>query len=172
MANKDFDIDVFTAMQEGDPVASYRKTVLGKVYVTVLNVFSKEPEMVQLYGQPGEPKSIISVWSIPEDIFFQRSNRRLLEKGSVIRVDLPKRADLPAPATPVSLEQSSDEVLRQLVNSRFKALEAALNKTGSEALVYRLLTLAQEEEKSEKIINAIKLRLTEIQNSQITEKPQ
>jgi hypothetical protein len=167
MAKQDFDIEVFQAMQGQEPVASYRKTTLGKVYVTVLNVFNQEPEAVLLYGEAGNPESIVNVYSIPEDVFFRRQNRRLFEQGVIISNPIAKKEDVPVEQEP-PIEQASDETLRQLVNSRYKALEAALNKTDSEALVNRILILAREEEKSEKIIKSIETRLSEIQNIRVT----
>ncbi len=159
---QEFNMDIFNAIQEGEPYASYRKTTLGKVYVTILNVFSGDPEFVQLHGQPGTPDSIVNVWSIPEDIFFKRHNRRLFESGDIIKIEVQKKnPEVPASALP---EQASDEELKTLVNSRYKALEAVLNKTNSEALVFRILGIAKQEDKSARIINAIELRLAEIQN--------
>ncbi len=53
----------------------------------------------------------------------------------------------------------------------FKALENAINSTKSQALVYRILTLAKELEKSEKVIRHIESRLSEIQEGEFLELP-
>jgi hypothetical protein len=43
------DFDLFSAMQEGaEPLARYRKTIVGKVHVVALNPFSEQPEGVYL----------------------------------------------------------------------------------------------------------------------------
>lgn len=168
MAKRELDLAVFTAMNGNDPVAAYRKTTLGKVFVTVLNMFSQEPEALLLYGEPNvsNPDSIVYMYSIPEDVFFRRQNRRHFQDGTIIPVAIAKKEEVQPVAEDLPLEQSSDEQLRQLVNSKFKALEAALNKTESEALLNRLVAIARDEEKSERIVKAIETRLSEVQLSQ------
>lgn len=164
---QEIDTEVFAAMQGNRPVSCYKKTILAKVFVTVLNVFDNSPEGRLLTGQPGSADSMVYCYSIPEDVFFKRYNRRHLERGVIISVPVQVEQPAPEPAE-LPLEQASDETLRQLVNSRYKGLEAALNKTESEALVFRILAIAREEEKSEKIIRAIETRLAEIQNTGLT----
>jgi hypothetical protein len=168
MAKQQFDLEVFQAMQGNEPIAVYRKTVLAKVYVQILNAFNQEPEILLLSGPAGAPDSTVNIYSVPEDVFFRRHNRRLFEQGILIPVPVEKKVEVPVEEE-LPLEQASDETLRQLVNSRYKALEAALTKTESEALVNRILDMARQEEKSEKLIHAIETRLAEIQNARFTQ---
>lgn len=158
--NKQYDPAVFAAMQVGDPVATYQKTVISNVVVRVLNPFNGEPEELILVGKPGSPDSQVNTWSVPEDVFFKRMNRVHFESGKVIRIDA-KRSEEPT----VIVEQSSDEEVLKLVNSKFSALQSILQKTESEAFVNRLLLAARQEDKSERIIKAIETRLSEIQLS-------
>lgn len=163
MANKQFDMAVFAAMHEGKPLGAYRKTVLCRVFVDVLDVFSGEPKAVELYGDPKGEDAMVYVFSLPEDIYFKRQNRKLFEQGYIIPVAVPAEEPLPVE---VPLEQSSDDEVKKIVNSNYKAMTAILNKTESEAFVNRLLVMAEEEEKSERFINAIRNRLVEIQSKQ------
>ena len=162
--DKQYDPTVFAAMQEGKPFATYKKTVISKVAVTVLDPFSGAPTAIILEGRPGDDKAIISVWSSVEDLFFKRQNRRHFDSGLLIKHEVKEEEKVAVP-----LEQASDEDLRFIVNQKFLALQNALNKTQSEALVSRFLTIAREEEKSEKIIRVIETRLAELQSLAIQE---
>ena len=47
--------DIYSAMQEDEPLARYKKTILGKVHVIALNPFTEESEGVILQGVPNDP---------------------------------------------------------------------------------------------------------------------
>lgn len=158
------DLQVFSAMQTGKPYKSYKKTILGKVQVIVLNPFSQESSAVLLEGEDGSPDSILDVWSEKEDAFFKRMNRRALETGRIIAFTRKEEEPLET-NTP---EQMSDEEIKLLIKKPFLSLRAILEGTSSEAFVYRILRAAREAEKSEKFISAIEARLGEIQSG-ITE---
>lgn len=158
------DLQVFSAMQTGKPYKSYKKTILGKVQVIVLNPFSQESSAVLLEGEDGSPDSILDVWSEKEDAFFKRMNRRALETGRIIAFTRKEEEPLEV-NTP---EQMSDEEIKNLIKKPFLSLRAILEGTSSEAFVYRILRAAREAEKSEKFISAIEARLGEIQSG-ITE---
>jgi len=151
--------DIYSAMQVGKPYKSYRKTILGKVYVTILDPFTQEtPIGIHLEGEPTtDERAIVDIWSEKEDVFFKRMNKRHFETGNLIPYI---REEKEAKRT---VENSTDEELKALINKPFLSLQAVLNKTNSEALVFRILTLAKELEKSDKIIKAIESRLSEIQ---------
>ena len=51
-SSRDMSADVFSAMQTDKPHAVYKKTILGKVFVTVLNPFDESPEGILLQGNP------------------------------------------------------------------------------------------------------------------------
>jgi len=78
---------VFSAMQTGQPYKSYIKTVLGKVYITVLDPFSKTPVGILLEGNQKNDKDrekcIVNVWSEMEDAFLRRTNAMQFRVGNL-----------------------------------------------------------------------------------------
>lgn len=161
-----YDPQVFSAMQAEEPLATYRKTILGKVFVEVLDPFSHAVQGLLLHGQKGADSAQVDVWSVQEDLFFRRRNKKQFETGMLVKVAQPKPTDAPLPVAPKKLEQYSDEELRELVDyqsKHFMALQKTLANVTSEAVVYRILELAKELEKSDKTITAIETRLAELQ---------
>lgn len=158
--NDSFSHDVYSAMQTGKPYAKYKKTILGKVYLEVLNPFSGNPEGLILHGNPikNQEGCFVEVWSEREDVFLKRRNSKHFKEGTlqVWKPQNTKKQKL--------LSDWSDEDVVNLVNSPFLKLQSELNKTTSESFALRILTTAQQLEKSEKIIRAIEARISEIQN--------
>jgi len=159
MAGKDF--EVFSAMQEGTPLKRYIKTILGKVYVTVLNPFSGEPEGVILQGDPRKAseleKIVVNIWDIKQDLFFRRMNRNHFESGNI------REYGLESVEPPVSVNEITDEEVLDVLNKPFLALKNKLEKFTAVAPVFRLLSKAEELEKSEKILSAIRARMSELE---------
>ena len=159
----DIDAKVFSAMQTGQPYKSSKKTILGKLSVTVLNPFNGEVNVILLEGDSNNPDSILDVWTEKEDAFFKRMNKRSLETGRII--SFTKREEVNEEP---KIEQMSDDEIKDLIKKPFLSMQTILNKTNSETFVYRILKSAREAEKSEKYIAAIEARLGEIQSG-ITE---
>lgn len=160
-----YDPQVFSAMQADEPFSTYRKTILGKVFVQVLDPFSHIPQGLLLSGVKGTDTEKVDMWSVQEDLFFRRMNKKHLETGMVIKVPKAKPTEVPVVEVK-KLEQYSDEELRALVDhdsKHFIALQKTLANITSEAVAYRMLELAKELEKSEKIIKAIETKLAELQ---------
>ena len=162
MATQEY--DVFSAMQSGEPLAVYRKTILGKVHVITLNPFTEEAEGVILKGDPAKADEIetqvIELWTDKTKLFFERMNKKHIAAG---RLALVKRESLPeAPPSPNVI---SDEEIDQLLDQKFLALRARLDKFTDPAPVFRILNRAREQEKSEKIIKHIEERISELQLS-------
>jgi hypothetical protein len=156
----DYNAELWSAIQQGKVFKTYRKTSLGKVYVQVYNPFTGEPEGILLEGEAGkDQRSFISTNNEMEDVFFHRMNRRHFETGDLIEVALA----IPVDEKAQTLEQSSDAELVKLLGSKFYSLKGALERTKSESFLYRLLSIAREEEKSEKYIQAIEKRIAELQ---------
>jgi hypothetical protein len=148
---------LYNALQEGEPVAQYRKTVPSQVCVKRINAFTGLVEEIILSGDG--KNAIVSLWTPAEEKFFREMNESHLSKGTL------------APYTPPevepekTLEDATDEEITEMVNSRFlKLSKSVLNQTVSEEFVNKLLLKAKELEKSDKIIAAIETRLAEIQN--------
>ena len=151
----------FSAMQE-KPYKSYRKTILGQMYVKILNPFNNlESQGLILSGEDNfSDTAIVQTWNAKEDKFLRTANKKHFEQGYIIEYDLPETREI---TEEERLNNLPDKELEKLVSSKFFTLQAAVNKMTSEAPLYRLLALAEEKEKSEKIINLIKGRLSEVQ---------
>ncbi|HAQ02274.1 TPA: hypothetical protein DCQ22_00025 [Candidatus Nomurabacteria bacterium] len=145
-------------MQTGKPFKSYKKTILAKIYVQVLDPFSETPVGLILETNPKFPgKDIVDIWSEKEDVFFRRANRRQFDEGNIIVYAHPDETEQEP-----KIESYSDEKLTEIVNSKFLSLQSILNKVETEAVLHRMITIAKEQEKSVKIIGAIESRLSEI----------
>lgn len=160
--------ELFSAMQDGTPYKSYIKAILGKVRVTTWDNFTNEPIEVILQGNPKkhDDTSIVDVWSEREDMFFKRMNVKVLKAGIIIPYERkPKSAPVEK-----TVEQSTDEELKTIINAKFLKLQSELNHIESVVVLYRMLGLAEEMDKSEKITGAIQARISEVQSKNDTPK--
>jgi hypothetical protein len=152
--------ELFDAMQEGKPLARFRKTILGKVHVVILNPFTQNPEGIILSGNPQRieewPDMVVELWSPKEKVFFERMNKKHIDAGRVIEIK-------DVPQAPPSPNKISDEQIDKLLNSKFLALKNRLDKFTDEAPIFRILNRARELDKSEKIIKHIEEKLSELQ---------
>lgn len=158
---KDLNSGVYAAMQTGQPYSSYIKTIVGKIYVTILNPFYGEPVGKIIEGDPrGKNKEscIIDTWSEKEDVFFRRMNRAHFEKGNIIPY-VRKAEEI----NDEFVNDITDEMIDTLLGSRFLVLQNAVNKFTSPPPVFRILNRARELEKSEKIIKFLEGKLSELQ---------
>ena len=155
-------------MHTGKTFKTYKKAVLGRVYVSAIDPFTEQPTGVMLYGDPkrSDESCFIDMWSERDDLFFRKMNKVHFDSGYIIETVRKEKE-----VVEISIEQYSDEQLKEVVNLKFFALQARLNKVVNEAVLYRMLDLANEMEKSEKIIRAIEARLTEINELSLTGKP-
>jgi hypothetical protein len=151
--------NIYSAMQTGKPFKTYKKTVLGRVYVSAIDPFNEQPTGVMLYGDPkrNDESCFIDMWSERDDLFFKKMNKVHFSSGYIIET---VRKEQTVVETPI--EQYSDEQLKAVVNYKFLALQARLNKINSDVVLYRMLDLAREMDKSEKITRVIEARLSEI----------
>jgi hypothetical protein len=158
------DMGIYAAMQSGSPLAVYKKSIVGKVHVIVLNPFTDKPEGVILEGLPARADQldaqIVELWDPKSKLFFERMNKKHIDAG---RLSLVKRETLPD--VPQSPNVISDEEIDELLEAKFLALKARLDKFTTEAPVFRLLNRARDLEKSEKIIHHIEERLSQFQLS-------
>lgn len=148
-----------SAIHGGKPLTSYVKTILGKVYVTVWDSFENQPVGMILEGDPrkGDESCIVDIWSKEEDFYFKSKNKRHLQTGDVISYERKQEE------RERTVEEYSDEELSAIVNSKFFTLQNVLNNTESIAVLFRIKGLAQEMEKSDKLIKAIEARISEVQ---------
>lgn len=148
-----------SAMYGGSPLKSYIKTILGKVYVTVWDSFTGGPEGVILFGDPrkGDDTCVVDIWTEEEDYYFRTKNKRHLQTGDVIlytrKTEVKER----------TVEEFTDEELTEILNKKYFALQNVLNSTTSVAVLFRIRSLAEKLEKSDKIMSAIDGRISEVQ---------
>jgi len=168
MANEQISPDVFSKMQTGDPTAVYGKTILGKVEVSVINPFDGTPENVLLHGNPKKNDSncFVEVWSQMEEVYFERQNAPLFKGGYLIKVKEGKKPPVKDKDKEVSYEGITDEYIEELITAPFMKFKSELNAIDSEAVVYRILSMAEEMERPEKTMQHIRQRLTEIQQKE------
>ncbi len=85
--------DVFSAMQTGKPYKSYRKAILGQVYVKILNPFNDvDPMGLILSGVSNtEDTAIVHVWSAKEDQFIHAMNKTHFERGYLVEYNPPEK---------------------------------------------------------------------------------
>lgn len=154
-------------IDESKPYASYIKTILGRVGVNVWDRFTQQPAYVILAGDPRrkDDGAIVDVWNQREDAFFKRNNQRHFEKGIMIPFTRPEAVEAVTP-----IEQFTDDQLKEIVNSKFLALQNKLNKIDSVAVLFRMITIAEELDKSSKITDAIQARISEIQMAEYSVK--
>lgn len=153
---------VFSAMQTEKPYKSYRKTILGQVYVKILNPFNtNEPQGLILSGEDNSSdEAVVQVWSAKEDQFLRTMNKKHFERGYLVSYNEPEVKVVPEEE---KFNTLNDKELTKLVKSKWFTLQAGLNKMTSEAPLYRALKIAEELDKSEKVVNLIKGRLSEVQ---------
>lgn len=161
------DAKVYSAMQKDAPYATYKKVILGKASVKVINPFSENPEEHILEGNPGKNDKgcFVDVWSVEGDMFFQKMNELLLKQGVLVSYD---RESKPLVVDINEYNVMDDKELFELLKAPFFSLEAALNKMDSEAPVQRMLVIAEQEEISSKRIGHIEARLAELQELSLT----
>lgn len=161
--------ELFSAMDNDKPFACYIKTILGKVRVAMWDNFTERPIDVILEGDPKKKDAgcIVKVFSERENSFFKRMNASHFKKGTLISYTLPEDT-----VVEKTIEQSTDEELRTIVNSRFLALTNKLNSIESVPVLFRMLNIAEEEEKSEKITRAIQARISELQTAEYIQTPE
>lgn len=151
---------IYSLMQTGKPYKSYIKTILGKLYVNIWDSFTNKPIGVIIQGDPKNPDNescIIDVWNEQEDVYLKRANKRHFETGYLVEY---KRKEVEKEKSPNEL---TDEELDTLLNSKFLSLQNAVNKMTSVSPVFRLLQMAREQEKSEKIIKFLEGKLSSLQ---------
>ena len=159
--------DAFSKMQTGDPVAVYKKEILGKVEVSVVNPFNGVPEPLILEGDPqkNDPRCFAEVWSQMEEVFFERQNKPLFKQGYIVKmketVKPKEKEDLAK-----SYEHFTREYIEELVTAPWMKLQKELKEIESEPILFRIITIAEELERPEKTMINLRKRLTEVQQKE------
>ena len=152
------DYDIFAAMQEGrEPLARYKKTIVGNVHVTALNPFSDTPEGILLHGNGSDKRDTIELWTTKQLVFFERMNIPHINAGRIIKTTV-----APQPQ-PVSPNQVSDDDIVNLLNDKFLSLKSRVEKFTDVAPLLRMINKARELDKSEKIIKYLEQRMAQLE---------
>ena len=156
-----------SVIDEDKPYASYIKTILGQVGVNVWDRYMNQPAYVILQGDPRrkDETTIVDVWNSREDSYFKRNNAKHFSKGILIPYSRPENV-----VQEVAVEQYTDNQLKEIINAKFLSLRNKLAKIESIAVLFRMITLAEEMEKSSKIVDAIQARISELQMAVYGEK--
>lgn len=156
-------VRMYAAMQEGTPVRTWIKTILGKVYVAAWDSFTEQPTGLMLEGDPKkfDESSMLDIWGTKEDLFFKNSNKTLISKGII------KEIVRTSAAQSVVKEDYSDEELLDILGAKFLAYQAKVNKITSIPVLFRMEALARENEKSDKVIGLITARISELQSEEL-----
>lgn len=149
------DLSVYSAMQVGEPLKRYKKAILGKVHISVLNPFSDLPEYVLLTGKEDEENSYIEIWSEKADMFLRKMNAKHFKAGRLVEME----SKVVETASP---NQLLDSEIDELLSSPFMSLQNKLKTFTDTVPLYRFLTRARELEKSEKIIKRIEESITKL----------
>lgn len=148
-------------MQGGKPIVTFKKVILGEVFINVWDSFTESPVGLILSGEEGSESSRYDVWNENELRYFKLRNKKMLETGYII------------PYVPVEVEDKevekrketySDEELKEVLSSKYFKLRSFLNDVDSEPVVYRLLNLAESMDKPHKTVDSIKAKLAEVQS--------
>lgn len=160
---------IYEAMQEDKPLAIFRKTILGKVAVSVLNPIFDRPEIVLLQGKvdKNNRECYVSIFTTKELVFFERVNRRLIEIGHIIRDDNFIKQEETKNEKP--FEQYTDEELSELLNKQYAYFIKVLSKINNPVVVHRLLEIAQNENKPSKLINTLQTKIAELEGKPVEE---
>jgi hypothetical protein len=157
--------EISTRMVNGNPVKSYKKVVLGQLLLKTWDtMIGKETEII-FSGETNSDSAIFDVWSDWEKLYFERSNKRHFEKGMIIPWE--RKVELEEVR---GFEQYTDSELGEIINSKFLALQSTLNKIQSVAVLFRMMSIAADLEKSDKITGVIQKRISELQTEEFAPK--
>ena len=160
--------DMYSAMQTGDPVASYIKKCIGKIQISVIDPFTSQVVYKLLFGDPYNSETdrenmIVDVWTEKENAFFKKAYGPELKKGNLMPYD--RSQDKKAELAQKNWNVASDVELEKVLGEKYFTMKSILEKMSTVTVLNRLLNLARDLEKSEKLISAIQQRLSEIQMS-------
>jgi len=164
MSENEIQLKMFAAMQLEKPFKTYRKTVLGRVSVNYIEPFSGKPSGIILMGNPKTDETArIDTWTEVDDSFFRKMNKRHFEVGNLLEME---RIEEVKERT---IESFNDEELTKIINSKYFSLQAILDSTTSVAVLFRMVELAKELEKSDKIMKALESRISELQATPVVD---
>ena len=155
---------IYSAMQDEAPYATFKKTVLGMVYVRTIDPFTQQVDHILMKGNPdkNEEGCFLEVWSVKEYQFVLKYNKQHFENGFLREVKRPtqSKTELSEVGKANSL---SDKELQEVLDSKWLKLTNTVNKMTSEAPVAQLLRMAKDQDKSVKTVQFLEAKLSELQ---------
>jgi hypothetical protein len=155
--------EIYEAMQENKPpYAAYIKTTVGRVSVKYLDPIRLVPAEVVLKGDPSEvsPDDItFKVWTVAEDVYFQRNNKINLEEGYLVPVSV---GAIPQVDT---TNQISDAEIESILSQPYFALKNKLAEFTSSVPVRRFLLKAEQMNRPVGTVRHIQSVLSEMEQN-------
>jgi len=151
---------ILMAQERGVPEKVYRKVIVGKVVVRIIDPFSGKRTELLVEGDPKvtDPAELeVSLWTPLEVKFFEKFNKGLIENGSLVVAGSKSERIINF------ANALSDEELKDLVTDRYFTFKKRLGEITSETTVQRLLQIAKDVNRPAKTLQTIELRLEEIQ---------
>lgn len=152
--------EILRAQQNGAPLVTYRKAIMGRLVVRVLDPYRGIGSEVMLQGDPRktEPTELeVSLYTPLEVKYFEKYNRTLIEKGSLVPVS--SAAELLVNR----VNALSDEEIDTLVTASYFTLTSKLAEVTSEVTLQRILEAAERLNRPAKTLNTIKARIATVQ---------
>jgi len=156
--------NIYGYVEGKEPLKSFIKRCTGKLFVYVLNPFTKEKEGLLLAGDHRKPDEscIYDVYSPEEELFFRRSNRRHFETGDLVDYRRVEKE----PTEEEKLNRMSEEEMIKLLGERYYTFQNTVDRFTSVTPLFVLLDVANKENKSEKITKVIKAKIAELQTQE------
>ncbi len=152
--------EIMKAQSQGEPLKVYRKAITGKVIVKIIDEFSGDRAELLLEGDPKNTELSeieVSLWTPMEVTFFERFNKSLIEKGSLIVADRKSEVE-------IDFSNAIDEEgIKELVTEPYFSMQKHLNNITSETTLQRVLEVAKQVNRPAKTLETIELRLEEVQ---------
>lgn len=154
------DTRIYSLMQTDEPFKSYKKTILARLQVFLINPFTRNIESMIVEGNPhGDTAEdcIIDVWDEMEDAYFTKANRVHFQDGSLIPY---KRK---AKKKEKSVNEVTDEELEKILHMKYFGFKKRIHDFTAVAPVFRALEMAKEADISDKYVTEIENKLSELQ---------
>jgi len=166
----EFNKELYAAVQLEKPYKSYIKTILGQIYITILNPFNEEEITgLILKGNQRREKDkeacIIDVWSEVQDRFFKKMNKRHFENRRLIPYQRTETEQI----VERTFADYSDIELLAIFKQPFAQFQKTINQIELPAVLAAMIELAENEGKiSKRIFTVLESKLSELQKATYT----
>lgn len=157
--------DIYGMMQSGEPYKTYKKTILGKATVRIIDPFQDKPTSVILEGRPNDPsaeKNFIELWSEKELVYFVRANRKHLDNGVLVEHTKPRETEVKK-----TVNNMSEDEVNELVVAPFPKLKSVVGQITSETALQRILLAAEVADRPVKTMEFLQESLSLLQSGEV-----